>query len=171
MVPPGKRKPSKPRPPTPRPAPAPPPPPPPLWRTLLPYVLTAVLGSLVSLLVVWLVVPRPQAPDTPTPQPPAVSTKALTLGKEFAPALVESYAAGWEAAASRIDAGGTVAESQAELQQVWQSKRQQAFLERIAPAFAAVLPEGEEPKDQQMRTRVATAWRSFARGLRQGGKP
>ncbi len=102
---------------------------------------------------------RPRAVD---PRP-AVDGKAL--GRSYAPLLAASLAAGWIAAADALEAGRSVAESQAALQETWNEARARAFSTRIAPEFARVLAEGAEPTDPTRRAEVARLWRDFASGL------
>ncbi|WP_435018925.1 hypothetical protein TA3x_000915 [Tundrisphaera sp. TA3] len=98
--------------------------------------------------------------------PAAVDGAAL--GRDYAPTLAPALADGWEAAASAIEGGKSMGEAQATLQSAFKAARVKTFTEKVAPAFARVLPEGEEPRDATARADVARLWRGFARGLKGG---
>lgn len=94
------------------------------------------------------------------------AVNGAALGRDYARVLAETYADAWRAAAETLEKGGTVADAQKVLQGAWTASRVKAFKSRVAPQFARVLPEGEEPTDAASRARVATLWRSFASGLK-----
>ncbi len=100
------------------------------------------------------------APYLPRPDP------LVAVGKAYRAPLAQSYAASWDAAAQVVESGGKVADAQAALQTAWLKGRTDSFNARVAPALAAVLPEGQEPADAGQRSRAVASWRSFARGLR-----
>jgi hypothetical protein len=91
---------------------------------------------------------------------------ATAVGRAYAAQLIGSYADAWDAAASAVEGGMSVAESQQVLQDTWKQSRARAFRERVAPTFSRVLPEGGEPDGASERARVVELWREFARGLR-----
>ena len=96
---------------------------------------------------------------------PDSDSQAGCLDTRTLPMLVATYADGWNAAAVEMEAGKTVAETQAALQKAWQDGRVKAFNAKVKPSFAQILPEGVEPKDATQRKQVAALWREFAAGL------
>lgn len=126
--------------------------------------LILVLGMVLAALMTFEVVTR--LPH-PAPSPSSVVDGAK-LGRAYAPEVISTLSDAWNAAADTLAQGKTVAEAQATLQQTWQAGRAKAFAATVAPAFAAALPEGAEPKDDAQRARVAALWRAFARGLKGG---
>ena len=109
------------------------------------------------------------APTNVTPVVPVDPTvNGQTLGKEYGTALLASYADAWNAAATTLESGKTVAEAQKSLQDTWQEGRSKAFQAKVAPAFSQILPAGTEPADATKRTQVAQLWRAFATGLAAG---
>lgn len=105
--------------------------------------------------------------NRPTPGPaPTPTVDAVTLGKTFAPKLAASLADGFETAATMIAAGTSVKEADESLKVKFQASRNDAFKTMVAPEFAKVLPEGQEPKDPATREAAAKIHRDFASGLR-----
>jgi hypothetical protein len=95
-------------------------------------------------------------------------TETSELGKSYAPFVVTTYADAWLAAATALEDGKSVGESQEIFQSTWKAGRTRAFQKHVAPSFQRLLPEGTEPADPATRKRVASHWRAFARGLRSG---
>lgn len=155
--------------PTPAPQPVPTPLPHPVpattWtqrlQTYGPWVAIAVLAGALAWQM-W----RGKAPS-PTPGPsPTPTIDAVTLGKNFAPKLAASLADGFETAATMIAAGTSVTDADNSLKTKFMSSRNDAFESVVAPEFAKVLPEGQEPKDAATREAFAKIHRDFASGLR-----
>lgn len=109
--------------------------------------------------------PRASAGED-APPPPTIG--AWALGRAYAPVLADSLGDGWLAAAEALERGKTVPEAQADLQSAWRAARVRTFSAEVAPAFAAVLPEGSEPTDPAKRAEVVKLWRDFASGLKRG---
>ena len=97
-----------------------------------------------------------------------VDAKTLALGKTYAPFVVTTYADAWLAAANALEDGKTAGETQEIFQTTWKAGRTRAFQEHVAPTLQKLLPGGTEPADPATRSRVASHWRAFARGLRSG---
>ena len=95
------------------------------------------------------------------------SVDAVALGREFGPMLSVSLADGFEAGASVLEApDGTVAAGIEKQKQVAEAAKDAAFEKRVGPAFALIVPDGEEDTSQTKRSALARLWRDFARGLR-----
>jgi hypothetical protein len=146
---------------------APAPAPAPAWKSyLLPGLNALVLATVVVVFGYDRFFRKPPAP----PAPPDPAAAFVALGSGFAPALAGSLADGFEAGADALRGGKTVAESDRTLKDAFLASRQKAFSVQVAPRFAGVLADGEEPKTSAERTALESAWRAFARGLRGGGK-
>lgn len=102
-------------------------------------------------------------PDEPSPDPQTLGAK---LGKAFGPKLAASLAEAFETAATMISAGTSVTEADNQLKEKFQAGRNAAFAQFVAPTFAAVVPDGQEPKDAATRAAFAELHREFAKGLR-----
>ena len=75
-------------------------------------------------------------------------------------------AAGYESAATALEAGRSVKDALAEGARTTEQLRREAFARLVAPEFARVLPEGTEPVDPAQRAQVISLWRRFANDLR-----
>jgi negative regulator of sigma E activity len=106
-------------------------------------------------------------PPAPGPSPaPTLPFDAAKLGQSFAPVTSANDADGWDAAADRLEQGGTMADAQAAKQDVSKASRVKAFNAIVAPDFSRVIPVGSEPKDAAQRAEVVAMFRQFANGLR-----
>lgn len=111
--------------------------------------------------------PNPTPTPTPTPEP---ASPGVTLGRQFAPALADALAKGFEAAATQRAAGLTIKQADDALKSTFSSARNKAFETIVAPTMAKYLPSGAEPTPDGLN-RYATFHRDFATGLREGCKP
>jgi hypothetical protein len=121
------------------------------------YALLAACAVAITGAVLWGVLMRP------APAPVADGRK---LGRAFVAPLAESLADGFDAEAKALDDGKTVAEADAALKQAFHDARNAAFARQAGPAFAEVVPEKSEPKDDATRKAFAKLHRDFAAGLR-----
>ena len=103
------------------------------------------------------------------PGPPTI-VDGEKMGRAYAPTLASALSEGWTAAAEAVESGRSVAEAQDAMQAAFKAARVRSFSATVAPAFARVLPEGSEPKDDVQRAEVARLWRDFATGLKKGGR-
>lgn len=108
-------------------------------------------------------------PAPPQPGPTPAST-AYQAGLKYGPILGSTYAEAWDAAATALEQGKTVADAQRIIQQTWQDCRSKQFTAYVTPVLQAVLPEGTEPSDPVRRSAVIQAWRDFASGLKGASK-
>lgn len=99
---------------------------------------------------------------------PLATVNGKALGRSYAPTVVANLGDAWLAAAHALEQGKTVTEAQQGFQQSWQAARVASFGTKIAPEFAKVLPEGQEPTDPTKRAAVVKLWRDFANGLKGG---
>lgn len=102
------------------------------------------------------------------PSPAPASVDGVTLGRQYAPILVNTYSQAWDAAADNLAQGKAVSEAQKVLQDTWKSLRIKAFDQKVTPVLSQALPEGTEPRDSAHRAQVAQLWHDFAKGLRKG---
>ncbi len=105
--------------------------------------------------------------DKPDASRPLVK-ETVALGKAYAPFVVTTYADAWLAAATALEDGKSVSETQEIFQSTWRAGRTRAFQNHAAPGLARLQPEGTEPAGPAARKRLASHWRAFARGLRSG---
>jgi hypothetical protein len=99
--------------------------------------------------------------------PDSASVDAAALGREFGPMLAVALADGFEAGAATLESpGGSVAAGIEKQKEVAESAKDRAFERKVGPAFALIVPDGDEPKEQSKRSELARVWRDFARGLR-----
>ncbi len=99
---------------------------------------------------------------------PTKPVDGAAIGRAYATTIAATLADAWRAAADAFASGKTVGEAQAVFQDSWKKARGDAFVARVAPEFAKVLPEGSEPKDAAQRAATVALWRDFARGLKGG---
>ncbi len=104
----------------------------------------------------------------PVPSSDPTLIDGVTLGRQYAPILVNTYSLAWDTAADNLAQGKTVSESQKAMQDTWKALRLKAFDLKVTPVLSQVLPEGTEPRDQAHRAQVARLWHDFAKGLRRG---
>jgi hypothetical protein len=113
--------------------------------------------------------PTPDTPVVPTPAPvvPDDPTRpGVTIGRAYAPQLLETYAAAWEKGATQVAAGLSSADVAATFGPDWQKARTDLFNRVLKPELNRVLPEGAPIADQAQRDAVAKLWRDVATGLR-----
>jgi hypothetical protein len=122
----------------------------------LPWALLVVL----VLSFVWYVA-HGRHPDGPEPP-----VDAIALGRSFAPKLTDALADGFDAEADALEAGKSVAQADEVLKTVFHDARARAFATHAAEAFAAVVPSGGEPGNDDARKAFARMHRDFAKGLR-----
>jgi hypothetical protein len=128
------------------------------------WPLVAACAVAITGAVLWGVLMRPAPAPGPGPAPPTVDGRKL--GRAFVAPLAESLADGFDAEAKALDDGKTVAEADAALKQAFHDARNAAFARQAGPAFAEVVPEKSEPKDDATRKAFAKLHRDFAAGLR-----
>lgn len=95
-----------------------------------------------------------------------VDVPAIKAGHKHRVDVCGAEADGFDAAANIIATGGTVDDALAALQQTAVTERQAAFLAKYSPAFAALVPNGTQPKDATSRAAYAQMFHDFATGLR-----
>lgn len=152
----------------PAPPAAPPAPPAPVVAAASPAgrVNWLVVGLVVVVvLVVGLEVYRLVGSSGPRPGP-APAASGVALGRAFAPVLAASLADGFDALDAKLGAGSTVADADKALKTTFLESRQKAFAASAAPAFAAIVPDGTEPKDAATIAAYRQLARDFAKGLR-----
>jgi hypothetical protein len=98
------------------------------------------------------------------PAPPA-SVDGVKLGKSFVQPLAGALADGFDAHADAMEAGKTTGEADETLKSTFAKARAKAFADQSAP-FAALVPAGSEPKDDETRRAFIRLHRDFAKGLR-----
>lgn len=134
----------------------------PFWRVLVSLVIA--FAMVLTIFAVYRLTDTGGHPPTP----PAPSVNPLTVGKEYAPLIVLTYADAWDVAATAMENGKSVADTEKVLQETWVAGRTRAFHDKVEPILAATLPPGTEPADPAKRAAIAAEWRDFAKGLRKG---
>lgn len=114
--------------------------------------------------------PTPGPTPNPTPNPPLPDPQSVgeQLGRTFGPKLAASLADAFDTAATMIAAGTSVSEADNTLKTKFVTGRNDVFKTLVAPEFAKILPEGQEPRDAATRAAFAQIHRDFAKGLRGG---
>jgi hypothetical protein len=93
--------------------------------------------------------------------------EGVTLGRGFVHPLAEALAEAFDAHAAALEAGKSAGEANEALKAAFHHARARAFANHAADAFARLVPNGSEPKDDATRKAFAALHRDFARGLRQ----
>ena len=103
--------------------------------------------------------------NTP-PRPDSVAAMKA-VGRAYPKALASAYAEAWLHGADALDAGRGVSEALGAVSDAWSAGRTALFDREIAPAFAAVVPEGRPDAEVSAADRAALAalWRGLAAGL------
>lgn len=89
------------------------------------------------------------------------------VGRAYPRALGAVYAESWRRGAESLDAGRSVNDSLTVVADTWAASRITLFDRAVAPAFAAVVPEGKPDAEVSTADKAALAslWRGFASGL------
>jgi hypothetical protein len=129
--------------------------------TLLRYVpwIVAALAVLVAVSVV--LVPHEAVGPSPAP-----SSSAVHLGQTFAPKLANSLADGFDANADAAEAGKSFGDADEALKDAFFRSRQAAFDQHASDAIHAIVADGKDSKDPEVRQRWVQFHRDFAKGLR-----
>ncbi len=93
-------------------------------------------------------------------------SQGTKLGRSWGKSNNLAASKGFSAAADALEAGGKVGDADVALQTIFQAERRRAFADDAAPAFAALVPEGAEPKTPEIRTKYVKLYRDFAQGLK-----
>jgi hypothetical protein len=113
-------------------------------------------------------IPPGPAPDPDNPDSDPTAADGAQLGRDFAPQVAKALADGFEAFAADVEAKKTMVAADGDLKAVFNRNNNKAFNTAVAPAFAALVPAGTEPKDDETRTAIVRLARDFAKGLRGG---
>ena len=101
------------------------------------------------------------------PAEPAAVVSIKATGRSYPKALGTAYAAAWIKGAEALEAGKGPADALGAVTEAWTAGRVALFDKSVAPAFAAVVPEGKSDTEVTAadRAALATLWRAFAAGL------
>lgn len=108
-----------------------------------------------------------ERPVGPVPIPDS-KVNGVAVGKAYAPALLDSFAAAYEAAAAKLEKGGTMDESSTVAADTFKQDRVESFVKIVGPSLTKVIKPGTEPRDEEHRAEVVKFDRDFAKGLRAG---
>ena len=128
------------------------------WFGALTGVITA---SLVAAALYFFLIYKP----APTPPEPPTSA-ATAIGRAYGPILASDYATAWEAGASSLDGGKSIGDSLKDVSTQFESERIKTFNDKISPGLNSIQPEGTEPTDPLIKTKMSKYWRDLAAGLR-----
>ncbi|WP_165068428.1 hypothetical protein [Paludisphaera rhizosphaerae] len=101
------------------------------------------------------------------PAEPAAVVSIRATGRTYPKTLATAYAAAWIKGAEALEAGKGPVDALGVVTEAWTAGRVALFDKAVAPAFAAVVPEGKADAEVSAADRAALAalWRAFAAGL------
>lgn len=127
-------------------------------------VLKALIVIGLGILIYLHFADRPLPPG-PAPEPiPHVN--GVAVGKQYAPALLDSFAVAYEAAAAKLEKGGTMDEASTVAADTFKQARVDSFVKIVGPSLTKIIKPGTEPRDDEHRAEVVKFDRDFAKGLR-----
>lgn len=103
-------------------------------------------------------------PDLSAPADPAF----VPIARAYSAVILDSYAAAWTVAADQVTAGKPVVEALAGVRPAWEAARTPEYKAKVAPMFAAIVPENALDSEITVtqRAALAAAFRGFAKGLK-----
>lgn len=102
-----------------------------------------------------------------TPPDHRVDAHFITIGQTYRTELGKVYAWAWEDGAKHLESGAGPGAAIDGVAKSWDAGRVNLFESLVTPELARIVPEGKADKDitPDDRSRLAAAWRGFAKGL------
>lgn len=96
-----------------------------------------------------------------------VDAHFISIGQTYRTELGKVYARAWEDGARNLESGAGAAAAIDGVAKSWDAGRVSLFESLVTPELVKIVPEGKADKDitAEDRSRLAAAWRGFAKGL------